>query len=612
MALRYKRNTLEHFSRLYHRYINIGNVTTRLRNRFEYIDMAIERTSDTTREKLKSLQAHRLGRKDRMRSYEVPLIAEKVDTLHTKLTDFLLTGSPVFAMVGVRGNAQSQNVANQYTALMEQDQERFGWQSELSDCLRDSIVYNCMAMELTWASGATSSLVTQSAGQARTARSEEYQGIKLKHIDPYNFVFDTTVPLHELQSRGTHAGYLERHSYLSLYELLQTLDPAYKQPDAIAMALKGSNATSNYFEPTLHPLEQDKRNADEMNWAEHFGLAAANGTVDADAQATVGRYEVFTLYYRCIPAHVGIGSNDTLQDAMKSAVFKLVYIGDALIYAQPLAQAFAGLPIFAAHLRNGKRGFGVNSFAEDLEDVQDSATAMLNGSLSSMRKAVGDRMLYDARFIKSEDINSANPVSKIPVRIHGFGTKLSDTYAVVPYRDDISQWMFQHIQFAGTMADNVSGINRATQGNFTKGNRTMQEFNTIMDNSEGRLYKHAIQLESRFFAPLKRAIKLVYMQNVSSQDIISRTLEQNVRIDPMEMLKYEVVYRMADGINSVGKQMNTDVLTAALNTIAQSPVLATRFDIAGIFAELMATQRVDLTRYALQQQEQPAQEQPSA
>ena len=87
-----------------------------------------------------------------------------------------------------------------------------------------------------------------------------------------------------------------------------------------------------------------------------------------------------------------------------------------------------------------------------------------------------------------------------------------------------------------------------------------------------------------------------------------------MRIDPMEMLKYEVVYRMADGINSVGKQMNTDVLTAALNTIAQSPVLATRFDIAGIFAELMATQRVDLTRYALQQQQQaaPAQEQPSA
>lgn len=94
----------------------------------------------------------------------------------------------------------------------------------------------------------------------------------------------------------------------------------------------------------------------------------------------------------------------------------------------------------------------------------DNATAMLNGSLSSMRKAVGDRMLYDARCIKSEDINSANPVSKIPVRIHGFGTKLGDTFAVVPYRDDISQWMFQHIQFASTMADNVSGINRATPG----------------------------------------------------------------------------------------------------------------------------------------------------
>jgi len=602
MAIRYKRNTLEHFMRLYHRYINVGSITSRLRQRFEYVDMAIERTSDTTREKLKSLQAHKLGRKDRMRNYEVPLMAEKVDTLHTKLTDYLLTGSPIFAMVGIRGNKESQAVANQFTALMEQDQERFGWQAELSDCLRDAVVYNMAVCELTWASGATHSLVTTSAGQNRTAETSSYEGVAITHIDPYNFIFDTTVPLHELQSRGVYAGYIKRHSYLSLYEFLNKLNPQYKLQDAISAALRGGSATNNYFEPNLHPLEQDKRNADEMNWSEHFGL---NPIVPNDKEhTTLGRYEVLTLYYRCVPAHIGIGTNDTIADATKSAVFKLVYIGDALIYAEPLQLAFAGLPIFAAHLRNGKRGFGLNSFAEDLEDVQDSATAMLNGSLSSMRKAVGDRMLYDARYIKSEDINSANPVSKIPVRIHGFGTKLGDTFAVVPYRDDISQWMFQHIQFASTMADNVSGINRATQGNFTKGNRTMQEFNTIMDNSEGRLYKHAIYLESRLFAPLKRAMKLLYMQNVSSQDIISRTLETTVRVDPMQMLKYEVVYRMADGINSVGKQMNTDVLTAALNTIAQSPVLATSFDVASIFAELLLTQRVDISRYAIQQQPQ--------
>lgn len=600
MPIRYKKQTLEHFQRLYDRYINIGNVTDRLRKRFEFVDMAIERTSDTTREKLKSLQASRLGRKDRMRNYEVPIMAEKVDTMHTKLTDFLLTGNPLFAMTGVKGNIESLRVADQYTALMEQDQERFGWQPALSDALRDSIVYNVAAVELSWATGSTASMVTLAAGQTRTAQSVDYTGVEISHLDPYNFIFDTTVPLHELQKRGVYGGHIKRHSYLSCIELVQKLDPQYRMQDSLSAALSGGGQTNNYFEPNLHPLEGDKRNADEMNWADHFNLHGA--ATDTKMLATLGRYEVLTLYYRCIPSHIGIGTNDTIADVGKSSVFKLIFIGSTLVYAQPLTLAFDGLPIFAAHLRNGKRGFGLNSFAEDLEDVQDSATAMLNGSISSMRKAVGDRMLYDARYIKSEDINSSNPTSKIPVRVHGIGTKLSDTFAVVPYRDDISQWMFQHIQFASTMADNVSGINRATQGNFTKGNRTMQEFNTIMDNSEGRLYKHAIQLENRLFAPLKRAIKLLYLQNVSSQDIVSRTLETTVRIDPIEMLKNEVVFRMADGLNSVGKQLNSDVLTAALNTIAQSPVLAQRYDVAGIFAELMMSQRIDLSKYAIQQQ----------
>lgn len=603
MPIRYQRKTIEHFESLFDKYAPLGGVLDRLRKRFCYVDMAIERTSDVTREKLKSLQASKLGRKDRMRNYEVPIMAEKVDTMHTKLTDLLLTGYPIFAMTGVAGNADTQKVANQFTALMEQDQERFGWQAELSDCLNDAVRYNIAAAEVSWDSGTTSSVVTVRAGEQRVAKSEDYFGVRLAHIDPYNFVFDTTVPLHELQSKGVYAGYFKRHSYLSALEFIGKLNPAYRQQDNISRALAGSGACYKYYEPELHPLDSDKSTTSSQNWAEHFGISPVAGIKDAP---TLGRYEILTLYYRCIPAHIGITTNDTLEDTLKAAVFKLVYMGNMLIYAEPLTLAYAGLPIFAAHLRNSKKGFGANSFAEDMEDIQDSATAMLNGSLNSMRKAVGDRMLYDARFIKSDDINSPNPVSKIPVRVHGFGTKLSDTYAVIPYRDDISQWMFQHIQFASSMADSVSGINRATQGNFTKGNRTLQEFNTIMDNAEGRLYKHAMQLEARFFAPMKRAIKLLYMQNVSSQDILSRTLDSKVQIDPIQMLRNEAVFKMADGLNSVAKQLNTEVLVAALNTIAQSPVLAQQYNVAGIFAELMRSQRVDIDKYAIQQAQPPA------
>lgn len=606
MPIKLKKHTLEHLAQLHTRATATNSLLGTLRNRFAMVDMAIERTSEVTLQKLQSIRSAELGRKDRLRNMEVPLMAEKVDTLQTKLVDKLLTGYPVFAMVGQKGNKASIDVANQYTALMEQDQERFGWQAELMDTLNDAVRYNVAAVELSWAQGRTSSLVLRTAGATRVAESADYSGILLRNLDKYNFVFDTTVPLHQLQSKGVFAGYIERLSFLGVYELLNELNPEYKLQDHISSALLSPTNMPNYFEPMLHPLEANKQQPSQQvqtDWAAHFGFNSADKN---GLPHTAGKYEVFTLYYRCIPMHIGITAKDAGDDidVRKSAVLKLVFIGTKLVYAQPMSLAYGGLPIFAAHLRNGQRGFGVNSFAEDLEDLQDSASAMLNGSIASMRKAVSDRMLYDPRYIKSEDINSANPSSKIPVRVFGMGTKLGDTFAVVPYRDDISQWLFQHMQLTNQMADSVSGVNRATQGNFTKGNRTMQEFNTVMDNSEARLHKYAINIEARLFAPLKQAIKLLYLQNVSSQDIVSRTLETTVKVNPTEMLKYEVTYRMADGLNSVGKQLNTDVLTAALNTIAQSPVLATRYDVAGIFSELMAAGRIDIGKYEIPQQPQ--------
>lgn len=604
MPIKLKKSALDHLTSLHTRAQGINNNLSMLRRRFTMIDMAMERTSEVTLEKLKSIRSAELGRKDRMRNLEVPIIAENVDTLHTKLCDRLTTGYPIFAMIGQPSNTESLRVANQWTALMEQDQDRFGWKPELMDTLLDSVKYNVAAVELTWATGTSSAMVVQTAGQQRVAQSTPYSGCKIRNIDKYNFVFDPTVPLHLLQSRGVYAGYIERMSFLNVVELMAEQNPDYRLVDVLSNALLHMGSSNNYDAPDLHPLESYKQTGSETDWATHFGVA----TPSSSLLSHVGKYEVFTLYYRCIPQHIGISAKDFGQaSANKPVVFKLLFIGTQLVYAEPLTLPFGGLPIFASHLCNSTLGFRINSFAENLDDLQDAGSAMLNGSIASMRKAVSDRMLYDPRFIKSEDINSPNPSSKIPVRVFGMGNKLSDSYAVVPYRDDISQWLMQHMQLINNMASSVSGINKATQGNFTKGNRTMQEFNTVVDNSEARLHKYAENLEARFFAPLKQALKLLYLQNVTGQDIVSRTLEQTVRVDPIAMLKNEVAFRMADGLNSAAKQLNTEVLTAALTTLAQNPVIGQQYDSAAVYADLLLSAKVDISKYRIQQQ--PTQQQ---
>lgn len=602
----YSKKTIDNFAMLYSKFTQFGGKLDEMRTRFERVDRAIERSSDLTDTKQKSIQAARLGRKDKHRTLEVPIMAEKVDTLHTKLVDKLLSGYPAFAMTGIKGNPETQRIANMYTALMEQDQERFAWDTELSDVLLDGCHYNLMAVEVTWASRSRSMLSVQAGKQERKATSTEQAGVRIRHLDPYNLIIDPTVPLHELSSRGVFAGYIERLNYIGVHDMLAGLSTEFKLIDNLSSAMTNTGVHTLYYEPDLHPLEQDKQASGETNWAEFFVPSERTGS-NAHGR---GKFEVVTLYVRVIPRDMGIKQSELDEESSKAVPFKLIFVGSTLVYLEPIAYAFGGLPIFAAHLKSASRGFGINSFAENLEDIQDAGSSMLNASINSMRRAITDRGLYNPLMIDPEHINSPNPVAKIPVRLHGFNANMDAAYKAMPYEDRISQYAIQHMSLASQMADTATGVNRASQGNFTKGNRTMQEFQTVMDNSEGRLHKYALNAERRLFAPVKDAIKLLYMQFVSSQDITSRTLEQNVKIDPVAMLKSEAVFKLADGLNPVSRIMSTDVIAAALNTIAQSPALAQRYDIAGLFGELMLSQQLDIKKYELQQQppQQPPQQ----
>lgn len=598
----YSKKVLENFAALFSKFTAKGGRLDELRTRYERIDRSLERSSDLGAEKQKSLQSARLGRKDKHRALEVPLMSEKVDTLHTKLIDKLLSGYPIFAMAGIKGNPETIRVANMYTALMEQDQEHFAWDTELAEVLLDAVTYNVMAVEVTWSDRARTVMSAQAGKVERKATTTRLSGVKLKHLDPYNLIFDHTVPLHELSTRGVFAGYVERYNYIGLHDLLAELNPEFKIVDNQAAALSGVNAQTLFYVPNLHPLEQDKQQAGETDWSLEFNMGQRPDGALATGQ---GKFEVVTMYVRVIPHDMGIPQAAGDRETTRAAPFKLIFVGSTLVYLEPVTYAFGGLPIFAAHLRSASRGFGINSFAENLDDMQDASSSMLNASINSMRRAVTDRGLYNPLMISPDDINSPNPVAKIPVRLHGFNANMDSAYKPMPYEDRISQYAMQHMQLASSMADAATGVNRASQGNFTKGNRTMEEFQTVMDNSEGRLHKFALNVERRLFSPLKSAIKLLYMQYVTTQDVISRTLDQTVKVEPMQMLNSEAVFKVADGLNPMSRVMSTDIAAAALNTIAQSPILAQRYDVAGLFAELMMTQQVDVSKYAIQQQQQP-------
>lgn len=139
-----------------------------------------------------------------------------------------------------------------------------------------------------------------------------------------------------------------------------------------------------------------------------------------------------------------------------------------------------------------------------------------------------------------------------------------------------------------------------------------------MDKSGARQQKFNLDVDNNFFNPMKRMIKLNYMQFAEAEQLMSKSEGKPVQIDPIQMMDSEADYKMLDGIFPASKAMNTDVMVAAFNTIAQSPELDMEYSRASIFASMLGAQGVDISKFKrspeeiAQLQEQKAQAEAAA
>lgn len=600
MAIPFSTDTLRAMGVLLERYTARNRGSSSLRTRWELIERYFQRSVDTTSEGAQGKAAAEGGRRDKHRNLELPIVLQQVSTAHADLVATFCSGYPIFGFVGDEdGSPDAPDVALMLSTLCERDQERFGWVSNLSRALRDALIKDVFAVEVTWESKPSVQFSTD--GRSVTTKSARYEGQRLKRICPYNFIWDASTPLEELAERGAYAGYVERMNYIQVKMLLQELPADGLIRANISEALSNANEGSSlYYQPDLHPLE-DMRRPQETDWEAYFGVNSRN----ARTSGARGRYEVVTLYARLIPEEFGIRG----ARSGTPAPFKLVWVGNTLVFAEALQYAHGLLPIACSHYATTGLGFENRSFAENLLDMQDVGTSMMNGVIASMRRAVSDRAIYNPLLLDPRDVASANPAAKMALKPAAFQLGIDSAYKAIPYEDRLSPYLAANMQTVIALSNNVTGLNPAAQGSFVKGNKTREEFTQVMSNSDARQRANALDIESNALSQLKYMLKLNYMQFAKLESIFSRSQRRKVEVEPAALLAGEADFKAVDGVMPASKVASTDALVAAFNTLAQAPDLAAEFNRSEVFAALLKAQGVDITKYRRPQQ--PAAAQPA-
>lgn len=568
-----------------------GHNSLNLRGHFERIDKAYAREENLLSEHRKSRAANKYGDASKFQDITVPVVLPAVESAVTYQASVFLTGEPLF---GVVSSPQFVDEAIQMQAKIADDAVMGGWVAELMKVFRDGFKYNLAYTEVTWESKKVPVFETDVAFSATEAKPKEilWQGNTVRRLDPYNTFIDPRVAPTKVSEDGEFAGYVEIMSRIKFKDFLAKLQT--KIIGNVTKALESGISSNDFYVPAInsemyHAAEKSGANSGDFNW-----LAWADLATDRQGIQYQNSYNVMTLYARILPADFGI----KVSAANTPQVWKFIIVNDSIVvYAERQTNGHNLIPILVTQPNEDGLGYQTKSLATNVQPVQYLSSAMWNSVLAARRRSVGDRTVYDPSRISEAHMNNPNPSAKIPVRPSAYGKPVAESVYAFPFRDDQSGIMMQESQQLIGMANMITGQNPARQGQFVKGNKTRQEFDTVMGNANGRDQTTSMLLEAQLFTPLKHILKLNILQFQPAEELYDRVNKKDVSIDPVALRKAVLEFKISDGLVPSDKIMNADSWGMALQTIATSPQITGEYNIAPMFSYLMKLRGADLSPF---------------
>jgi hypothetical protein len=567
-----------------------------VRARYEVIDKAYQREVDITKEQIRAKAANKAGDPSRFQNMTVPVVMPQVETAVTYQTSVFLTGFPLFGVVAAPAYMDE---AMQVETIIENDSILGGWGRHLMMSFRDGFKYNFAPLEVTWGREITYGLETNTSNNLKEATPVEtiWAGNKVTRLDPYNTFVDESVPPTEVYKKGEYAGYTEPMTRIALKSFIAELPDKIvaNLHDAFNSNSAGTGRTDagsmNYFIPSINSdadTDTILSAIGSTNWLKWAGISTTTKNKSINYKDS---YEVTTLYCKVLPAEF----DQKVSNSNTPQIYKLIIINHTvIIYAELQTNAHAWLPILIGQPLEDGLSYQTKSLATNAIPFQELSSAYMDSIIASKRRAISDRTLYDPSRITSAAINSPNPSAKIPVRPAAYGKNIAESVYAFPFREDQSGNSMQQIQTLIGMSNQLAGQNQASQGQFVKGNKTLQEFDSVMSNANGRDQMTSILYESQVFTPLKRILKVNILQYQGGTEIYNRDKDRIVEVDPVALRKAVLEFKVTDGLTPAAKVINAESFAVALQVFGSSPGIAQEYNVGQMFSYLMKTQGAEI------------------
>jgi hypothetical protein len=443
-------------------------------------------------------------------------------TLETILTYFVsaFLESPIFRYEG--SGPKDVIGAILLEKVIEQQTINFKTALNLHTMFRDSLSYGLGVVTPTWDKkwgwkavvqdqGFMSVLMSKFIKTGQKIISQEsllYEGNRLKNVDPYSYLPDPNVPIHDVQ-RGEYVGWLEQTNYNKLLDLERNDSDIFN-----VKYLKGKSTGGR---------SQFNKSYSDSGRGSKFGTGQPNAT------STTSPVDVIWMYWTLIPSDFDLGPGKYPEKWLFGLGSDSI-----LICAKPLNLNHDMYPIaVCAPDYDGYSATPVSRL-ELMYGMQEALDWLFNSHIANVRKAINDMLIVDPSLINMADLEDPQPGQLIRMRRAAWGRGVDNAVKQLAVQDITrshvadASYITDLMQRTSAATDSVSGVVRRG------GERvTAEEIQSTRSSALSRLTKAAK------IASLQAMSDIAYMFASHTQQLITKDSYIKATGDWQEVLMAE-------------------------------------------------------------------------
>ncbi len=512
-------------------------------------------------------------------SIVVPYAYATLETLLTYLVSQFLNGS-IFQYQGrgpedLIGGALMERLINQQC-------ERTKVALNLHTMFRDSLAYSVGSVACSWERKIGKRTVPKDQGffsflgnfiKKGVSRSSMetvmYEGNMLKNIDPYCYLPDPSVSVHEVQ-RGEFSGWVERTNLLNLLSAEATSDDVFN----VKYLRKCPGKTS------LIAADASQRNT-------RFGGEDSRN----DSHAVKRPIDVIYMYCKIIPKEWGLGN----QEYPEKWYFAVA--GDSVVIeARPIGLNHDLFPMaIAAPDFDGYTATPVSRL-EIVYGLQETLDWLFSSHIANVRKALNDMLIVDPYLVNMSDLENPEPGKLIRLRRAGWGKGVTGAVQQLQV-NDVTRQHISDSSYIIELMNRVSASNDSLQGITRQSSEriTATEISGDRSSSLSRLERMAkvIQIQAMYDISYLFA---AHTQQLMTEDTYIKILgdwpdllqsiqnpTRRVKVTPLQMMiDYDIILKDVTDKNQGNGREWIDLY----QIMNQNPMLAQQFDMVRIFKHI--------------------------